>query len=428
MSLWDIEPNVVPESRRQRDRVSQSVPDVGWSPFGPAGRGLGAWRVRAAPRLRPDPGAVPGGPVREVDVLVVGAGQAGLATAYYLQRAGFDGHAPARGRHARAATSDGTYIVLDNEDGPGGAWQHRWNTLTMATVNGIHDLPGAAVPQVDPDQPARRAVTGYFTDYEDTYDLAILRPVQVFEVERADDDPHGRLLVRTSGGTWAARAVIAASGTWNRPFWPYVPGWDTFLGRQLHTRDYRGPARFAQRRVAVVGGGLSAVSHVIELAEVARTFWCTRREPDFRTTEFDAQAGYEVEQAVRAGVERGERPQSVVSRTGIPRTPQIEAARAAGVLKRREMFVRIEPHGLRWADGTFREIDTILWATGFRANLPYLAGLHLHTPQGGIRMTGTQVANEPRLHLVGLGPDSSTIGARRSARLAVGAVDRRLRG
>ena len=43
-------------------------------------------------------------------------------------------------------------------------------------------------------------------------------------------------------------------------------------------------------------------------------------------------------------------------------------------------------------------------------------------------MTGTQVANEPRLHLVGLGPDSSTIGARRSARLAVGAVDRRLRG
>ena len=66
--------------------------------------------------------------------------------------------------------------------------------------------------------------------------------------------------------------------------------------------------------------------------------------------------------------------------------------------------------------------DVILWCTGFRASLGHLAPLDIREPGGGIRMLGTQVAKEPRLHLVGYGPSSSTIGATRAGRAAANAV------
>jgi NADH dehydrogenase FAD-containing subunit len=83
------------------------------------------------------------------------------------------------------------------------------------------------------------------------------------------------------------------------------------------------------------------------------------------------------------------------------------------------MFTAIEPGGVRLADGGFLAADVILWATGFRAELEHLAPLHLRSPGGGIAMDGTQVAAEPRVHLVGYGPSSSTIGANRAGRAAV---------
>ena len=83
------------------------------------------------------------------------------------------------------------------------------------------------------------------------------------------------------------------------------------------------------------------------------------------------------------------------------------------------MFERITPHGVRWADGREQHADVILWATGFRAVLDHLAPLRLRGPGGGIRMDGTRVATEPRLHLVGYGPSASTVGANRAGRAAV---------
>jgi NADH dehydrogenase FAD-containing subunit len=86
------------------------------------------------------------------------------------------------------------------------------------------------------------------------------------------------------------------------------------------------------------------------------------------------------------------------------------------------MFTSIEPEGVRLPDGTLLAADVILWATGFRAELEHLAPMHLRGPGGGIAMDGTQVAAEPRVHLVGYGPSSSTIGANRAGRAAVAAI------
>jgi NAD(P)H-nitrite reductase large subunit len=86
------------------------------------------------------------------------------------------------------------------------------------------------------------------------------------------------------------------------------------------------------------------------------------------------------------------------------------------------MFSRITPDGVEWADGTRRHVDTILWATGFRADLAHLAPLHLREPSGGIRMNGTATVADPRIQLVGYGPSASTIGANRAGFAAARAL------
>jgi NAD(P)H-nitrite reductase large subunit len=78
------------------------------------------------------------------------------------------------------------------------------------------------------------------------------------------------------------------------------------------------------------------------------------------------------------------------------------------------MFERITPDGAQWADGHTEQIDAILWATGFRADLAHLAPLHLRERSGGIRMDGTRTVLDPRVHLVGYGPSASTIGGNRA--------------
>lgn len=354
-------------------------------------------------------------PARTADVLVIGAGQAGLSAAYHLARRGFRPAGP-------EAESSLTYRVLDAEEGPGGAWRHRWKTLRMATVNGISDLPGIPQPEVDPAEPSSAFLTRYFDAYERQLGLAIERPVRVTAVSREDDAPAGRLRVGTSDGEWSVRAVINATGTWTRPFWPIYPGRSTFKGRQLHVADYVSAEEFRGRHVIVVGGGISAVGLLDEISRVTSTSWFTRRAPLWRDTEFDRKAGHDAVALVEERVRLGLPPQSVVAVTGLLWTPTLRAAAARGVLKRRPMFSAIEPDGVRLADGGFLAADVILWATGFRAELEHLAPLHLRGPGGGIAMNGTQVAAEPRVHLVGYGPSSSTIGANRAGRAAVTAL------
>ncbi|QCP00737.1 NAD(P)/FAD-dependent oxidoreductase [Arthrobacter sp. 24S4-2] len=357
--------------------------------------------------------------------MVIGAGQAGLSAGYHLQRRGF---IPAGGTAGGGASHERprSYVVFDAEDGPGGAWRHRWQSLRMATVNGISDLPGIPQPDVDPAEPSSAFLSRYFGDYEDGLGLNIMRPVKVRTVSREDDDPAGRLLVRTSAGAWSAQAVINATGTWTRPFWPIYPGQATFRGRQLHVADYVAAEEFRGQHVIVVGGGISAVGLLDEISQLTSTTWFTRREPVWRDADFDRKAGHDAVALVEERVRQGLPPQSVVSVTGLIRTPALQAAAVRGALERHPMFAAIEPGGVRMADGSFLAADVILWATGFRAELEHLAPLHLRGPGGGIAMDGTMVAGEARVHLVGYGPSSSTIGANRAGRAAVAGILRML--
>jgi len=343
----------------------------------------------------------------KVDIVVIGAGQAGLSSAYHLAKRGL---APERG-----------FVVLDQAPQPGGAWQFRWPSLTLSTVNRIHDLPGMsfadAVDTTEDQVEAAVAVPKYFAVYEKAFNLPVHRPIKVQVV----CDRGGRLRVETDRGLYSARGLINATGTWESPYIPDYPGRDKFHGRQLHTHDYRTADEFVGKHVLVVGGGISAIQLLDEISRVTTTTWVTRRPPEFRTGPFDQEAGRAAVKMVEERVRQGLPPLSVVSVTGLPRSPAVEAMAARGVLTRRPMFSEITETGVRWEDGTELDVDVILWCTGFRSSLDHLAPLLLREPGGGIIMTGglaTQVAKDPRIHLVGYGPSASTIGANRAGSVA----------
>lgn len=340
--------------------------------------------------------------------VVIGAGQAGLSASYHLQRRAI--------RH----------VVLDANDAPGGAWQHRWDELTMGDVHGVAELPDAAAPALDARQ-ANVAVPESFAAYEREQQLPVIRPVRVDEV--ADDN--GILVVRAGERTWRTRTLVNATGTWTHPFLPHYPGMETFLGEQLHTVDYIGAEQFRGKRVLVVGGGASAVQFLGTIRPVTDTLWVTRREPEWRSDGFATdEARIEAVGRVEKRVAQGLPPESVVSVTGLALRPQEREAYELGAYERLPMFTSIEPDGVRWADGHFERIDVILWATGFRPAISHLSPLKLRSPHGGIQLDregrGTTAVKDPRVQLVGYGPSASTIGANRAGRAAALGVKRTL--
>jgi len=335
-----------------------------------------------------------------LDSLVIGAGQAGLSTSFHLRRRGLE------------------HVVLDANAAPGGAWQHRWESLTRHDVHGVADLPDLAVPEGSDSEPARRFVPSYFATYEQTFALPVIRPVVVEQVHDVD----GLLVVDTGERSWTTRTLVNATGTWTRPFVPHYPGMETFTGRQLHTVAYPGVDSFRGKRVLVVGGGASAVQFLGELAPVTDTLWATRRPPVWRTDDFTPDAGRAAVALVEERVRQGLPPRSVVSVTGLALREQEREAERLGAYTRLPMFSRIEPTGVRWEDGRFEPVDVILWATGFRPAIEHLAPLQLRSPRGGIQLDGTTAVADPRVQMVGYGPSASTIGANRAGRAAARGV------
>ncbi|WP_460699331.1 NAD(P)-binding domain-containing protein [Nocardia thraciensis] len=399
----------------------------------------------------------------DFEILVIGAGQAGLSAGYHLRRLGL--------------RPEQDFLILDHAPGPGGAWQFRWLSLTLSTVNRVHDLPGLSfaetLPEGSENAQAATAVPHYFDLYEKRFDLRVHRPMSVrvvcdratastcpdqavdgllhaeTETARVDGLPGaGGELSGAAGGSGSgarigpggvagsgadsgpggspssivrARGIINATGTWEKPFIPYYRGAETFAGRQLHAHDYRTADEFAGKHVVVVGAGVSAVQLLDEISRVTTTTWVSRTEPRWREGPFTPEAGRLAVATVEDRVRRGLPPRSVVSVTGLPVDDRVRAARARGALDWHPMFQRIEPEGVRWVDGRFQAAQIILWATGFRSALDHLAPLRLRGPGGGITMTGrlaTQVAADPRIHLLGYGPSASTIGANRAGRAA----------
>jgi hypothetical protein len=341
-----------------------------------------------------------------VDVVVIGAGQAGLAAGYYLRR------------------TDLSWIILDAEEGPGAAWRHGWDSLRLFSPAQWSSLPGWPMPPSPGGTPGRDDVIAYFAAYEQRYQLPIQRPVRVSGVHRAGE----QFRVETDRGEYLARAVISAAGTWGKPVIPHYPGREHFRGVQLHSAQYRSPGPFRDQVVLVVGGGNSGAQIFAEVSQVAEAFWVTLKEPRFLPDDVDGRVLFqwatERYLARQAGRPAAEPPGGLGD---IVMLPPVREARARGVLESVRPFVRFTESGVVWPEGTETRVDAVIWCTGFGYALGHLAPLGVVEPGGRVAVAGTRSVREPRLWLLGYGEwtgeaSATIIGVGRYARSTVAEI------
>lgn len=186
------------------------------------------------------------------DVVVIGAGQAGLAMSHELAACGIQ------------------HQVLEARERLGGAWLDRWDSFCLVTPNFACLLPGHPYDRPDADAfMPRDEIVGYLERYARSFDA----PVRFGEHVRRLTRENGGLRLDLAAGEVVARHVVVATGAWQRP---RIPAPSADLPKriaQLHTHDYRSEAALPPGAVLIVGAGQSGAQIAEELLEAGRTVY-----------------------------------------------------------------------------------------------------------------------------------------------------------
>ena len=180
-----------------------------------------------------------------VGAVVIGAGPAGLATAVCLKQAGIEA------------------LLLERAGSVGASWRQHYDRLHLHTDRAHSGLPGLPMPRSYPRYPSRAQVVEYLEEYARHFGLAPRVDTDVTRAVRAG----GHWKIDTNAGTYRAPVLVVATGTAGSPFLPDWPGAAGFGGEIRHSAEYRDPARYAGKRVLVVGFGNSGGEIALDLAE-----------------------------------------------------------------------------------------------------------------------------------------------------------------
>jgi putative flavoprotein involved in K+ transport len=291
-------------------------------------------------------------PTSSCGVVVVGAGQAGLAIGYFLRRHGRD------------------FVILERAGEIAPAWRERWDSLRLFTPRCYSGLPGLPFPG-DPDgYPIRAEVIAYLERYAETFDL----PIELnSEVKRLDLGDDGRFHLEVDGRTITADQVVVATGPFQTPFLPKLAerlADDVF---QTHAVGYRRPDDVSPGAVLVVGGGntgfqiakeLSA-THKVVLSVGSRQTPLPQRLLGRDLFWWLTKAGI-LDKSVETRL--GQRLST--RETLIGSSPR-ELKRAYGV-EVRPRATDADGRTVRFEDGSELQVDAVIWATGYRPDYSWI--------------------------------------------------------
>jgi putative flavoprotein involved in K+ transport len=312
------------------------------------------------------------------EVVVVGAGQAGLAMGYFLKE---------QGRH---------FLIVE-AGSIASAWRERWESLTLFTPRRYSSLAGLPF-RGDPDgYPTRDEVIAYLEEYADKFEFPLEEHTPVRSLTAED----GRFLLECDGKTITADEVVVATGPFQTPYVPEVAerlAPDVF---QAHATGYRTPADIPEGTVLVVGGGNSGFQIAKELSRTHRVVLAvgSRQTPlPQRLLGRDLFWWLTKSRLLKTTVESRLGRRLSTRETLIGSSPR-ELRRRYGVeLKPR--FVDANGRTVRFKDGSELDVDAVLWATGYRPDYFWIH-LPIFNEQGRLHHR-RGVTEVPGLYFLGL--------------------------
>lgn len=188
--------------------------------------------------------------VRDIDTLVIGGGQAGLAVGSHLKETGIP------------------FQIVDAGERTGDAWRQRWDSLRLFTPNRFNSLPGLDISGPDWGFPTKDQLADYLESYASHFDLPIQHGTRV---ERLTEEG-GVFVAETSAGVFLAENVVVAMSSYQEPKTPsFATGLDSRIF-SIHARDYESPAQLSEGPALVVGLGNSGAEIANELIRDRRVY------------------------------------------------------------------------------------------------------------------------------------------------------------
>jgi putative flavoprotein involved in K+ transport len=318
-------------------------------------------------------------PAATYDVVVIGAGQAGLAMGYFIEQ---------QGRN---------FVILEAADSIGPAWRERWESLRLFTPRRYSALPGLPFPGDPEGYPDRDEVIAYLERYAETFEL----PIELNSPVRRLTREHGQFVLEVDGRRITAEQVVVATGPFQKPFIPEVASrleGDVF---QAHSTGYRKPSGVPAGTVLVVGGGNTGFQVAEELSNTRRVvlaigsrqtplpqrllgrdlFWWLTTTGLFNTT-VESRLGRKLRTRETL---IGSSPRKLRRRYGVELKPRV---------------VDAESRIVRFEDGSELEVDGVIWATGYRPDYSWL-DLSVFHADGRLRHR-RGVTDVPGLYFLGL--------------------------
>lgn len=289
-----------------------------------------------------------------VDVLVIGAGQAGLVTGFYLARTGL------------------SFTLVDRARRVGDAWRQRPDSLVLFSPRAYDGLPGLPMPGDPEGYPGKDETADYLERYAEQMQLPLALGDGIARLERRGE----RFVARTDAGRviWS-RAVVVATGAFQRSIVPPFASALPAAAQQLPATAYRNPAQIRRGRVLVVGGGSSGRQIAHELASARQVSLSVGRAVQItpqRMLGRDIIAWFDALGFLRAdkATWRGRFARAHDSFPGLDLRDAALRRRGVRLLGR---TVDASPEGCRFDNGSAMSFDTVIWAIGFRDDTAWLA-------------------------------------------------------
>lgn len=330
-------------------------------------------------------------------VAIVGAGPGGLVAAKWLKQYGFEP------------------VIFEQSDDVGGQWNARaphsgvWHSMPTNTSHLTTSFSDLQYEPGTPVFPSNQQVHAYLKRYVIQFGLnSHLRlHTQIKQIERASTNNGWIITVVTQAGelqTESFSYVVIASGRYNKPMIPSIPGLDSFTGADgiIHTFQYKDPDRYRGQRVLVAGGSISALEIASDLANsgAARVVSTNRRQryilhkllagvptDNIAFTRFAALAAESMPlEMVAQGLKNfvlqtsgspeqfgAAKPAENIFEAGVSQSQHYLPLVAEGRIITKPWICSIEGQTVYFVDGTQEEIDAMIFGTGYTLHLPFLS-------------------------------------------------------